>query len=136
MAGALAYVDTSAYLKLLFPEQESQTLEVVLGEWPDLVSSELLEVEMHRAVYRAGMPEKDCADLLDAVNLISLDEAIRHHSLRIAQPVLRAGDAIHLATAASLGRELGVLFAYDKRMLDGALLEGLPALAPAPGNLA
>ncbi len=126
-------MDTSAYLKLLFPEHESHTLGVVLGEWPDLVSSELLEVEMHRAAYRAGKPMEDCADLLDAVSLISLDEPIRKHAQRIAQPVLRAGDAIHLATAASVGRDLGVLFAYDKRMLDGALLEGLPAWAPTPG---
>lgn len=48
--------------------------------------------------------------------------------------MLRAGDAIHLATAASLGTDLGVLFAYDRRMLDGALLEGMPAWGPKPGS--
>jgi hypothetical protein len=75
----------------------------------------------------------ECDALLDAVNLIALDDAIRRHSRRIAQPILRAGDAIHLATAASLVSDLGVLLAYDRRMLDGALLEGLPAWAPTPG---
>jgi predicted nucleic acid-binding protein len=133
VAGSLAYVDTSAYLKLLFVEPESQTLETVISEWPDLVSSELLEVEMHRAAYRAGVPAGDCDQLLDAVNFISFDEQIRHHAQRIGQPLLRAGDAIHLATAASLGADLGVIFAYDKRVLDGALLEGLAAWAPKPG---
>ena len=130
MAGSLAYVDTSAYLKLVFAEEESEAFELVVSEWPDLVSSELLEVEMHRAFYRAGLPAPQCSELLEAVNLVELSEPIRSQSLRIAQPQLRAGDAIHLATAASLGPELGVLFAYDKRMLEGALLEGLPAWAP------
>lgn len=134
MAGMLAYVDTSAYLKLLFAEAESQTLEVVMAEWPELVSSELLEVEMHRATYRAGLPVIVCDELLDAVSLIALDASIRVHAQRIAQPLLRAGDAIHLATAASLGADLGVLFAYDRRMLDGALLEGMPAWGPKPGT--
>lgn len=133
MAGSLAYVDTSAYLKLLFTEHETQTLKIVMTEWPELVASELLEVEMHRAAYRDGLPAVECEELLEAVSLVGIDEDIRRHSHRIAQPVLRAGDAIHLATAASLGADLGVLFAYDKRMLDGALLEGLPAWAPSPG---
>jgi predicted nucleic acid-binding protein len=98
LAGSLAYVDTSAYLKLLFTEHETQALETVISEWPDVVSSELLEVEMHRAAYRAGLAARDCDDLLDAVNFVAMDEPIRRHSHRIAQPLLRAGDAIHLAT--------------------------------------
>jgi hypothetical protein len=134
LAGSLAYVDTSAYLKLLFAEHESQTLEAVLSEWPDLVSSELLEVEMHRAAYREERSIADCDELLEAVNLVALDAPIRKRARRIGQPSLRAGDAIHLATAASLGSELGVLIAYDHRVLNDAKLEGLPAWAPTPGT--
>lgn len=94
--GAVAYVDTSAYLKLLFAERESPTFEIVICEWPDLFSAELLDVEMHRAAYRHGLPATDCDDLLDAVNLVAVDEPIRRHARRIGQPVLRAADAIHL----------------------------------------
>lgn len=134
MAGELAYVDTSAYLKLLFEEAESRTFAAVVGEWPDLVSSELLEVELHRAAYRKAVSEAACDVLLDAVNLLAFDSPTRSAAQRIGQPLLRAGDAIHLATAARLGSDLGVLFAYDKRVLDGALLEGLPAWAPTPDD--
>lgn len=132
MPGSLAYVDSSAYLKLLFQEEESETLEAVISEWPDLVSSTLLEVEMHRAAYREAMPAKACDALLDSVTLIEFDEPTRAHAKRIAQPELRALDAIHLASAARLGDDLGVLFAYDRRMVEGGLLEGLPVWAPRP----
>jgi predicted nucleic acid-binding protein len=44
---------------------------------------------------------------------------------------LRSLDAIHLATAARLGTELGALFTYDRRMQEEAERLGLPALAPA-----
>jgi len=47
------------------------------------------------------------SELLDAVNLIALSDDIRVH---------------------------GVLFAYDRRMLDGALLEGMPAWSPRSGS--
>lgn len=133
MPGNLAYVDTSAYLKLLFTESESATLEAVMSEWPELVSSEVLEVEMHRAAYREGVSEHECDQLLDAVNLVALDDPVRRYAHRVGKPVLRALDAIHLATAASLRDDIGVVFTYDARMLDSGLLEGLPVWAPAPG---
>lgn len=57
MARHLAYLDTSAYLKLLFEEEESAVLEAVLSGWPRLVSSEILATEMHRAAYRDGVAE-------------------------------------------------------------------------------
>ena len=130
MSGSVAYVDSSAYLKLLFQEPESATFETMLTEWPEIVSSELLDIEMHRAAYREGVPAADCDALLDAVDLIVLDDDIRRRARRIGEPNLRAGDAVHLATAASLGAALGVLFVYDVRLLASALLEGLPAWAP------
>jgi len=132
MPGSLAYVDSSALLKLLFAEDESATFEAVISEWPDLVSSTILEVEVHRAAYREDLAAVAVDVVVDAISLMDDDTAIRQVARRFGPATLRAMDAIHLATAASLGTDLGVLFTYDNRMLDGALLEGIPAWAPKP----
>ena len=44
---------------------------------------------------------------------------------------LRALDAIHLATARSLGDDLATLIAYDHRLLDAARLAGLAVERPS-----
>ena len=48
----------------------------------------------------------------------------------IGSNTLRSLDAIHLATAASITAELGVLITYDRRMIADAQIIGLPVLAP------
>ena len=49
----------------------------------------------------------------------------------VADPGVRSLDAIHLATALSLGDDLGVLLTYDARMADAARSLGLPVESPA-----
>jgi len=49
---------------------------------------------------------------------------------RIEGPLVRSLDAIHLATAAALGYELGALITYDQQMLTEAQLIRLPVLSP------
>jgi hypothetical protein len=44
---------------------------------------------------------------------------------------MRSLDAIHLAAAMSLGPDLGVVVAYDERLLAAASLFGLPVAFPA-----
>jgi hypothetical protein len=44
---------------------------------------------------------------------------------------LRSLDAVHLATALSLGVELGGVLTYDARMRDAAAVLGLTVVAPA-----
>jgi len=50
---------------------------------------------------------------------------------QIGGTTLRSLAAIHLATAASISRQLGVLIAYDQRMISEAQTLGLPVLSPA-----
>lgn len=131
MARGLAYIDSSALLKLIFEEDESEAFAAAIVEWPELVSSVILDAEVHRAAAREGR-EAEVASVLDAVSLIDFNKSIRVAARSVGQSDIRGMDAIHLATAASLGADLGVLFTYDVRMLEAALLDRLPALAPKP----
>ena len=45
-------------------------------------------------------------------------------------PDLRSLDAVHIASAFSLGDDLGVLVTYDERMLAAARHAGVEILAP------
>lgn len=50
---------------------------------------------------------------------------------RLPDPMLRALDAIHLATALVVRDDLDVLLTYDQRMLAAAATHGLPTASPA-----
>jgi predicted nucleic acid-binding protein len=63
------------------------------------------------------------------MRLLSVDQ-VAQTAARIGSPTLRSLDAIHLATAQSLGSQLGVLITYDQRMLAEAGALGLPHAAP------
>jgi predicted nucleic acid-binding protein len=58
-------------------------------------------------------------------------EPIVPAAAQIAATTLRSLDAIHLATAASISRQLGALITYDQRMISEAHTLGLPVLSPA-----
>lgn len=129
-----AYVDTSALAKLIKPESETDALRVELSEWNGaLISSTILEPELRRVAVRAGVDQKDCDQILTAVTLLDLGETIRRRTGVLGPPELRALDAIHLSTAMELGPDLAILYAYDDRLVDAALLQGIPTRAPAPG---
>ena len=127
----LAYIDTSALIKLLLTEDETPALRTALTEWPALVSSEILYIEAYRVGVREGR-QADIAILLEGVNLLGYTPAVRQRAAMIGTAQLRALDAIHLASAEALGDDLGVIFTYDKRMLSDGPLEGLPVRAPTP----
>jgi len=127
----LAYVDTSAFIKLLITEPETPALRTALTEWPDLVSAEILFIEAHRVGVRENR-QGDVATLLQGVTLLGYTPAVRQRAATIGTAQLRTLDAIHLATAEALGDDLGVIFTYDKRMLSDGPLEGLAVRAPAP----
>ena len=127
----LAYVDTSAFIKLLLTEDETPALRTALIEWPDLVSSEILFIEAHRVGVRENR-QADVATLLQGVTLVGYTPAVRQRAATIGTAQLRTLDALHLATAEALGDDLGVIFTYDKRMLSDGPLEALPVRAPPP----
>jgi uncharacterized protein len=130
VAADLAYVDASAFVKLVLPETESEALETALGEWR-WISSTLLEVELVLAVRRRKPSEVERARrLLATAELVEIDTFVRRSAVELDG--VRALDAIHLATALSLDDLVGAFFTYDDRLIDAARAHGLTVSVPRP----
>ncbi len=132
IAGRLAYVDTSAFVKLPLEEIGHEPLRRALDSWDGVASSALLSVEAVRASARYGAKYADRARAsLDRTSLIPIDDSVLQLAADLEPAALRTLDAIHLATALSLGPALGAMFVYDKRLRDAAEAAGLAVEAPA-----
>jgi predicted nucleic acid-binding protein len=135
---ALFYADASALVKLVLDEPESSVLRTYL-DGADVISCELVLSEMPRAVRRAAaidpaLPREHLlartGELLDAIGLLALDRELLIAAGTLAEPSLRALDAIHLAAAISAG-PLDSFVTYDERQGAAARLAGLRTIAPA-----
>lgn len=132
----LAYVDSSALLKLALHEPEESALESDFLARRGLVASALVALECRRAARRhsdhraAGVVE----DLLDAVYLLEMTPAILDRAARVDPPRLRSLDAIHLATALSIDAQDNDLevITYDIRLAEAAAANGLRVVRPGP----
>ena len=124
------YVDTSAAMKLLVEESESDVLaRAVDDERPDLVSSLLVETELRRAAQRAPALTQDrVTQLLGAISLYELPHSLFVEAGLLPGAGLRSLDALHLASAIRLGVDRVVT--YDRRMAQAAHDLGIPVLAP------
>jgi hypothetical protein len=69
--------------------------------------------------------------VLSRIALVDLDEPVVQVAAALEPAELRTLDAIHLATAISLGRDLGALCAYDARLGSAAVSRAIEVLAPA-----
>jgi uncharacterized protein len=132
LASQLAYLDASAFLKLVLDEPESPALEHAIAKW-QWASSAILEVEAGLGVRGRQPASADAVrTLLGGVRLVDMDADIRAAAARLPDPGLRALDAIHLATALSLGERCGAFFAYDDRLVAAARAHGLTVTVPRP----
>ena len=134
MTVELLYLDTSAIVKLVRPEAESRALAKRLAAPPWLVSSLLAQVEVGRAVTRFGRPAslvRAAIAVLDRIALRRIDRAIVSHAASLGPADLRALDAIHLATALSLGPRLTAVITYDTRLARAASSAGLVVESPS-----
>ncbi len=131
------YADSSALVKLLREEAESSALRKYL-DGADLISSELVLTEIPRAVRRAAAHDPSqpldlllerAEDLIEALALRPLDRPLLIGAGRLAEPALRALDAIHVASAVDLD-PLEAFVTYDERQAAAARLAGLRTMAP------
>ena len=128
-----AYVETSALLKLLLPEPEGDALLLELGRWPDWVTSALTALECRRALMRerANASVRARADhLLGGCVLVRIDAAVLRLAEHIGPRELRSLDAIHLATALSMGDYPEAFITYDDQLAAAARALKLNVLQP------
>ncbi len=133
----MIYLDTCAAMKLARHEPHSDEFFDWLEERFEepLVSSALIEVELHRAVRRmepaalARVP-----GILSNITMIEITPSIRAAAAAFPDPLLRSLDAVHLATAQSVtattGLHLTALATYDKRLILAARAAGLAVAHP------
>ena len=124
-----AYLDTSAAMKLLVEEPESEALlRELTGSPRRLAASWLLHTELHCAAGRnpAVITIEAVTRLLDAIDLVDLTRgdllAAGTHA------PLRSNDAIHLATAIRLA--VDEVISYDKELSHAAVAVGVRVVAP------
>ncbi|MBT2407105.1 MULTISPECIES: type II toxin-antitoxin system VapC family toxin [unclassified Streptomyces] len=130
----MIYLDSAAIVKLVHAESESDALRDWLDERAETgwVSSALAEVESFRALARyAPQAAVRLHLVLDLIDLIDLDAGIRILAQTVRPATGRSLDAIHLATAMSLGARLTSFVTYDKRLADAVRSTGLVVDAPA-----
>lgn len=130
----IVYVDTSAAMKLLVEEAESDALarhlEAVRKRGGStLVSSLLLYTELHCASKRR--PEEVHADAVaDVLSVLALVD-VENGDLTIAPLLpgrLRSADAIHLATALRVDARSMVV--YDEELRSAATAAGIAVSSP------
>jgi predicted nucleic acid-binding protein len=133
MNGKAAYLDTSAFLKLIVAERESEALRRFLVRWPERASASLLRTETVRALRRAGYDSHvgPARRLLKTIRLIRLDEPLLDRAGELDPREMRSLDAIHLGAALSVGSDLGVLVTYDEHLAVAARNSGISVASPS-----
>jgi uncharacterized protein len=130
----MIYLDSSALVKLALTEPESAALFAYLSERADqaLVSSALHRTEVLRAIWQAepGALTRGVR-LVRRIGRVALSTDVLDNAATLPPQRLGTADAIHLASALAIRRDLSAFVAYDKRLLDAAAEAGLPVASPA-----
>ncbi|MBE3000941.1 type II toxin-antitoxin system VapC family toxin [Nocardiopsis sp. HNM0947] len=132
------YLDTSAAIKLLKDEVESQALVDWLDEHGTdrQITSHLTRTELPRALHAAGVDPgtMDHAQewLGRAAHVRMPAETFDAAGALAPGARLRSLDALHVAAASGLGSLVSAFVAYDKRLVEAAEAAGLTAVSPSP----
>jgi uncharacterized protein len=124
------YLDSSAILKYVFAEPERPAMVKALTS--QAISSELARLEVKRAVFRINPRDIELAnEELSRINFVSISNQV----LTVAESftgsvTLATLDAIHVATAITLGHQIEGIITYDKQMISNAAVMGIKVLSP------
>jgi len=115
-------LDASAIVKLVVEELESPALREALRDRPRRVCSAIALIEVHLAAARRSPAPSSgrVRAILAGLTLIPVDQLTLETAAGLGEYRVGALDAIHLATAMSLGEDLDSFIAYDERLLTAA----------------
>jgi predicted nucleic acid-binding protein len=130
-AERIAYLDSSALVKLALEEPESAALRRYLRRRRRFVSSALARAEVARALLPLGPAAVRRGEaVLTRIDLIRVNDRVLSSAGALLPVELRTLDAIHLATARQLGSDLARVVTYDERMRVAAEATGCAVVAP------
>lgn len=126
------YIDTSALVKLVVLEAETEALRSWISvERPALVSCDLSRAELLRAVRRAAADRAvQARAVLDSITLVVVATSTSEAAGRLDPTILRTLDAIHVAAALELGDDLAGIVTYDDRLARAAQTHGIAVVTP------
>lgn len=131
------YLDASALVKLLVPEQESEELNRALAGLTDVIVSDLALTELASALGRRTREQRITRQEAQRLHREASKLHASSHQSETTPPVhrraerlmlslaipLRALDALHLASA--LDAEAATIVTFDPRLRDAASSQGL-----------
>jgi uncharacterized protein len=131
------YFDSSALLKFVKPEKESQALREWRLQQPagvELVTSQLSALEISRTLFRAGVDHQRvpyvAMQATRGLYLVDVTSTVLTRARSSGIRRLGSLDAIHLATADPFLEELTGFVTYDVELAAAASELGLPAVTP------
>lgn len=127
----IVYVDTSAAVKLLLDEPESQAFAHYMSSLTstdEVVSSQLIETELRRTATRRDLPQGVVSEILAGIDLIEPERDFFHEAGLLPGRGLRSLDALHVITA--IKTDANVVLAYDRRLVDAASAVGIATASP------
>jgi predicted nucleic acid-binding protein len=128
----LTYIDSSAIVKLVVAEPESNALRRYLSRRRSLGSSAVARTEVARALLPSG-PEAVARgeDALRRIQLLRVNDRVLNEAGRMEPAELRSLDSIHLASARQLGPSVKQIVTYDERMAEAAQASGWSVASPS-----
>lgn len=134
----MIYFDSSALLKFVKPEKESQALRewrVALPTGSELVTSQLAVLEISRTLLRAGADYQRVpyvvGQAVRGLFLVDVTSTVLTRARSYGIRRLGSLDAVHLATADPFLAELTDFVTYDADLAAAAQELGLPVAAPS-----
>ena len=134
----MIYLDACALLKFIKSEQETEALRAWRRAFlagTELVTSELAQLEITRALLRAGVDHQRVPyvtrQALRGVYLVDLTSTVLTRAMAYRVPRLGSLDAIHLASADPFRTELTEFVTYDHELTKAAVDLGFPVTAPS-----